>query len=366
MSELTSSTEVDGACSVLSVDTVCNSQAENTAGPEPSISEHTDDNPDSITHDFVHVNIPINADADEITLETNQPSFIAGYLAPYAEYIPSLQSIQYVLPTWLFQATQNEGATSTSLDTNPEAESFETWVNETVTGDYTSSIEDEQRFRACLVRAMYENFVQLNRIDNSFMTENCMVTNEELCYARSSESQCTIRLLLMLLNRDTHTMLMFIYGMRTRYQDTVKSIFTSLNRHLNDSNFTYQSQCLRCNLSKRVNISLITDHLPQCSNGLLLLPFVNIVSEEDQPGQPTTSERLWNELFKVVNNPSLYQDVIITIARVIESSGYHTDIARMLQDDINLDRNSFVCRCEDIRICQSSLSQSSATDAELM
>jgi hypothetical protein len=140
MSELTSSTEVDGACSVLSVDTVCNSQAENTAGPEPSISEHTDDNPDSITHDFVYVNIPINAEADEI----RHKSLLAEYIRPYAEY---LQRKQYVRPTtWLFPSTQNEGVTSTSLETNPDAESFETWVNETVTGDYTSSIKGIKAF----------------------------------------------------------------------------------------------------------------------------------------------------------------------------------------------------------------------------
>ena len=227
---------------------------------------------------------------------------------------------------------------------------------------------DEQRFRTCLVRAMSDNFERLHRVENTLFAENSTATEEELCYARSSDSQCTRRLLLMLLHRDTQTMLAFIHRMTASNSDAVERILASLHRYLGDSNVAHQVQCLRCILRERVNISLVTDHLPQCSSDLLT--FVNTVSEEDQPGRPSNSERLWNELFEIVNNTGLYRAVIGTIARAVESCGYHTDVIRMIQSNANLERNSFVCTCEAMRLDETRHSQNSdetrkeSTDAQ--
>ncbi|XP_045165841.2 uncharacterized protein LOC123529538 [Mercenaria mercenaria] len=348
MSALISSTEVNDAINAKPAEVGANDapedespEPETTASPGPATPEA---NSDSLPNDYVVVDEVPDVESEEIQNLQRQTSGFAGYL----EYIPSMPTIQLssYLPGWLYPATETDSGTSANTELNESNKNFEIWLNETIRGDYTGSIEEEQRFRACLITAISEHFIRMQHIDDGFLTENCSVTNEEMCYARASKSQCARRLLLMLLHRDTRTILFFLFELSSLAKDTVENIVRSLHQHL-ESSFAKQAQCLRCILQERVSICLISDHLPRCDSGLLT--FVNTVSEKDQPAIPSVSGRLWNILFDTVTNEVLYWKVIRMIKEAIESCGYQTDIVRMLNGDIDTGRNSFICRCDDMR-----------------
>lgn len=209
-------------------------------------------------------------------------------------------------------------------------------------------ISEESRFRDCLVRAISDHFDGMNHLDKNLLTQVCRFSREEICYARESESQFTRRLLLMLLRRDTKTILSVLFHLYTQAKDVVEKAISSLHRYLEDGH-RKQFKCCRCLLKERVCICLIVDHLPTCDSEFL--SFVNVVSEENQPVQPSVSERLWSELFNIITNQNLHGNVNQLLINVIESCGYHSDIVRMLKEDAELKRNSFLCRCQERAAC---------------
>lgn len=209
-------------------------------------------------------------------------------------------------------------------------------------------ILEETRFRDCLVRAISDHFDGMNHIDENLLTQVCGISREEMCYARESESQFTRRLLLMLLRRDTKTILSVLFHLYTHAKDVVDRAISSLHRYLEEGHGK-QLKCCRCLLKERVGICLIVNHLPSCDSNFL--SFVNVVSEENQPVRPSVSERLWTELFNIITNQNLHEKATQLLIRVIESCGYHSDIVRMLKEDAELKRNSFICRCQESAAC---------------
>lgn len=297
---------------------------------------------ESLPDDYVYVHtdqIP-DRESEDIRALRSEPSDNLSYL----DYVS--QPIYNYLASWINPETANE--TTTNVQPDEGQESSESWVREKFEELNTGSLEEESRFRDCVLKAIYDHFDGLKVIDKDYLEQKCCLTKEELSYASESDPQFTRRILLMLLRRDTRTILSFLFGLSAHAQDIVKKIKASLRRYFQEG-FKQQTQCPCCILRERVCMCLLVDHLPQC--GTELLSFVNFVSEENQPAKPSVSNKLWDELFKAVNNRNLYSKVIQILVSVLEACGYHTDIVRMLNEDRHLERNSFVCRCQEVNTC---------------
>lgn len=218
---------------------------------------------------------------------------------------------------------------------------------------FVFEISDELRLRQCFERALLCNCTEILQavLTNgmlmgllAFLERRHCINKLDSLYLKSKHddlSASTRMLFRMITNRDLKTLFTFIWTLK--YFN--KSLHLKITRQT-DTSHTSDSLpllCLRCILIDRVEAYQVAAHLFQrCNNLRKWYKRVIAVGWEE-------TERLWEELFDVVESLQINIEVREAILEAIEDCGFHSDILKMLQEDKQLERNTFECRCSENR-----------------
>ncbi|XP_045166166.2 uncharacterized protein LOC123529730 isoform X1 [Mercenaria mercenaria] len=215
------------------------------------------------------------------------------------------------------------------------------------------SLSDKMQYRDCLTKALTlfcKEITENTVIDcyelDFLISENCIAGDDKTYVDTKSigTMQRSRRLLSLMLLRDYRTLLTYLTSLLIQNKHVVEKVLQELDTCLRN-NYRKPQKCTLCHLESRVDLSLIVDEL--LSYDEEWLPFYNKVCQTEYVGP---SKEIWRELTGRVGADETFRQILVSniVLKALQACGFHSDIVIMLQEDRQMKRNSFVCRCSEI------------------
>lgn len=213
------------------------------------------------------------------------------------------------------------------------------------------TFENEIRYRDCLAKALMTNNKSvvegtiLMGQELDFLESNCCITAEDRFYLKDEKigpMKQVRRLVSMMLSRDYRSLLLLLQCLQAANKHIVTKVLTTFSR-LRHEGFHAIPKCAKCHLEDRVDLELFIDDL--LASDSLWEPLYRNVANCNKGSQKSA----WMDFFETVRIHNLQEKVCEILLRNLIEYCFHSDIARMIENNRQMQRNSFECLCREMQ-----------------